>query len=208
MVHGELEDITKVGNTIEACAFSIKRDDYRRMVAMRLTTTPSSIAKNDSYLLVSEMTDKFVATATDNGKYVVTLMFAISKAFDSLKVNYIISKLALGLRRPILTWIKSYFANRAPIVNFDQILSEQNDMCLGVPQGLVLGPLVFLLFANDLPESVPNGRVTIFADDATVTVTDANLWRDSLDTLVDQAKLLGVHIDSNMSFRSCLCESE
>nr|CAH7719042.1 unnamed protein product [Callosobruchus chinensis] len=86
----------------------------------------------------------FAHNQLDNGKYVVILMFDISKAFDRLDVNYIISKLyALGIRGPILTWIKSYFANRALIVKFDQILSEQNDICLGVPQGSVLGLLFF-----------------------------------------------------------------
>ena len=111
----------------------------------------------------------------DKGKYVVTLQFDLSKAFDTLEVDYISSKLFnLGIRGNILDWIHSYLTNRQMIVRIGTHFSEEFNVSRGVPQGSVLGPLLFILYVNDLPKYIKSGTLTMFADDSTITVADSD----------------------------------
>ena len=94
---------------------------------------------------------------------------------------FLVAKLYnLGIRGTILKWIESYVTNRKMVVKYDGARSETRRMELGVPQGSVLGPLLFLLYVNDLPEYVRSGYVTMYADDTTVVVA-----ADSLDRLCE-----------------------
>ncbi|CAL4095238.1 unnamed protein product, partial [Meganyctiphanes norvegica] len=63
---------------------------------------------------------------------------------------------------------KSYLSNRKQYVHIDNCKSKTQSITCGVPQGSVLGPLLFLLFINDLPNCSPSGKFRIFADDTNV----------------------------------------
>lgn len=107
----------------------------------------------------------------DEGNLVVSLLFDLSIAFDSIDRGFLWEKLSnIGVRGHILKWLKSYLTGRKISVKHG-VQSDSREVCLGVPQGSVLGPLLFLLYINDLPEHITSGYVTIFADDTTVTVT-------------------------------------
>lgn len=117
-----------------------------------------------------------IYTNIDKGNYVVVLQFDLSKAFDTLDINYIVSKLFnLGIRGNILEWLHSYLINRKIIVKIGTHFSDEYNVSLGVPQGSVLGPLLFILYVNDLPNYIKSGIVTMFADDSTIAVTDPNV---------------------------------
>lgn len=117
----------------------------------------------------------YIYEGLDNGKLVVSLLFDLSKAFDMVCSDFLIDKLSsCGLPKNILLWIKSYMEGRNMIVDVSGSRSNMQNVKLGVPQGSVLGPLLFLIYINDLPNYITKGLVTMFADDTTVTVIADN----------------------------------
>ena len=93
-----------------------------------------------------------------------------SKAFDTVPHRHLISKLRLyGIDGRILLWIQAFLSDRRQLVPCDGVKWQFAPVTSGVPQGTVLGSLLFLLHINDLPSVVnPNTSVRLFADDALV----------------------------------------
>lgn len=91
----------------------------------------------------------------------------ISKAFDSLNHKVLLGKLeSLGLSSRSLRWFRSYLAGRRQCVLINRGLSDCCAITHGVPQGSILGPLLFNLYINSLPNAVEKARVILYADDA------------------------------------------
>ena len=70
--------------------------------------------------------------------------------------------------------IKNYLLNRKQITKFNNVKSDSKNIMFGVPQGSVLGPLIFLLYINDIVNSTFEGETVIFADDINIFVTGNN----------------------------------
>ena len=101
-----------------------------------------------------------------NSMYVIYTDF--SKAFDSVPHARLITKLeAIGIRGDLLGWIKSFLTNRKQRVIVDGEKSKWSDVKSGIPQGSVLGPLLFVIFINDMPQSL-SSVCKMFADDAKI----------------------------------------
>ena len=95
-----------------------------------------------------------------------------AKAFDSVPHERLFLKLdAIGVSGDVLKWIKSFLRGRTQCVNVDGIRSTWRDVLSGIPQGSVLGPILFVIFINDMPSHVKHNMCKLFAD-------DCKLYRD------------------------------
>jgi hypothetical protein len=111
------------------------------------------------------MHDK-ITQAFENSEYSNGIFFDLAKAFDTVNHNILLNKLAnYGIRGTQLDWFRSYFENRYQCVSCNGAMSDLRLVKYGVPQGSNLGPLMFLLFINDLPNSSSILTFILFADD-------------------------------------------
>ena len=98
---------------------------------------------------------------------VCVAFFDVRKAFDSVPHAPLLEKLAgIGLNPYIIRWIKSYLTDRKQFVVVDGSSSESLQVLSGVPQGSVLGPLLFVVYINDVVQQISNqSKINLFADD-------------------------------------------
>ena len=115
-----------------------------------------------------EIVDK-IKQAMDNNEITCGLFLDLSKAFDTVNHEILLYKLEhYGIRGPAYKLLKNYLTNRKQFVKLGKHKSELRDITCGVPQGSVLGPLLFILYVNDLSKACPTGNTRIFADDTNV----------------------------------------
>lgn len=112
----------------------------------------------------------------DLGKYVGTVFVDLKKAFDTVDHNILLQKLNhYGVQELDLQWFESYLSNRKQFTRIDGVDSSIQNINTGVPQGSCLGPLLFLVYINDLPYSVKNAKVSIYADDTSLALKSENI---------------------------------
>ena len=112
----------------------------------------------------------------DKGLLTCGVFVDLKKAFYTVDHHILIEKLKhYGVRGSPLNWFFSYFENRSQFVRVNGNSSNTNSIEFGVPQGSILGPLLFTIFINDLYRAIPNSVIHQFADDTNFLLSDLSL---------------------------------
>jgi len=104
----------------------------------------------------------------NNHDYVVGIYLDLQKAFDTVKHNILLYKLSrpnYGIRGVVHQLIKNYLSERKQFTSVAVVCSETQSINMGIPKGSVLGPLIFVLYVNDIHNGLPDAKVKLFADD-------------------------------------------
>ena len=110
-----------------------------------------------------------IYTSIDNGEAVGVLFVDLSKAFDSIDLSIVTDKLVkLGFRRGPVKWFESYLENHEQVTKVNYSISSPLKIECGVPQGSILGPLLFICYTNDLPSHLKHTNALIYADDTAI----------------------------------------
>lgn len=116
-----------------------------------------------------------ISNALENGDFVLGLFLDFSKAFDTVDHNILFDKLEfLGIRGTTLSWFQSYLNTRKQYVEYNSVKSTEMTISCGVPQGSILGPLLFLLYINDLADVSDKLFALLFADDSNMFLSGKN----------------------------------
>ena len=110
--------------------------------------------------------------AFNEGEYVMACFFDVMKCFDSINHKILLQKLEYyGFKNMSLQWVTNYLHMRKQFVSCNGKASSYQNVSTGVPQGSALGPLLFIIFINDLPQNIRSSSSNMFADDNCVYTT-------------------------------------
>lgn len=152
---------------------------------------------------------EYVNTSVDHKKQVDVVYTDLEKAFDRVNHDLLILKLnKLGVGDPLLSWIRSYLNNRKLTVVTNGFRSDEYIPKSGVPQGSHLGPVLFLLFINDINQCIRYSKFLLYADDLKIykqicSISDANEFQLDLNSIANyfQENLLSLNIEKCSAMR-------
>ena len=117
-----------------------------------------------------------INNALDSGKILIRVFLDLKKAINTVNHKILLDKLFIyGIRGNILKWFKNYLNERQQYVNVQGTESQIKCVTCGVPQGSIIGPLLFTLYMNDMNNVSKNKFSILFADDTTVLIEGNNL---------------------------------
>jgi len=121
---------------------------------------------------------RLITNVLNRNNKTASLFVDFKSAFDTVNHRLLLEKLSLyGVRGNSLKLIKSYLSNRQVYVSINSARSSKQDIALGLPQGSILGPLLFNIYINDISNLVPESNLIIYADDVVVLFNDSDINR-------------------------------
>ena len=113
----------------------------------------------------------FIRKQQDKGRYTGMVILVLQKAFDTANYKILLDKLrAMGVGQIAVQWFNSYLSGRQQLVNIADTNSDFRNVLRGVPQGSILGPLLFLVYVNDMKAAV-KCKLLLYADDSALLVS-------------------------------------
>ncbi len=141
-----------------------------------------------------------ITLSLDSREKVLGLFLDLSKAFDVVDHSILLQKIErLGIRGNALGWISSFLLGRMQTVEVSSVdscgcirrqESRESQIVSGVPQGSVLGPLLFLLFVNDIQSCIGKGNLCLFADDTSFAISNLDEKQLEVDFFIQGSSLL------------------
>ena len=120
----------------------------------------------------------------DQGLLTGAVFIDLSKAFDTVDHALLLQKLRrYGIENLELKWFEDYLTNRMQVVDYQNVMSDFQSITSDVPQGSILGPLLFILLVNDLPSTVAHCTLLMYADDTVLfySAKDVNVIEEKLN---------------------------
>jgi hypothetical protein len=146
MVHEQFMDYLESNNLINDSQFGFRQ-------------------KRSTQLAVTLFLDN-VRAKMDKGLLTGAVFIDLSKAFDTVSHSNLLNKLqGFGVQSVEMEWFTNYLFNRSQVVNYNDSLSEKFQLTSGVPQGSILGPLLFILYINDIDDRLNCANIIKYADD-------------------------------------------
>ena len=179
--HRPISLLSCIGKVFERCVF---KHLHNYLITNNLITSVQSgfTPKDSAVYQLTDIYNTFVK-AIDDGKEVRVVFCDISKAFDRVWHRGLLFKLRrMGISGSLLSWFSSYLDQRKQRVAIEGCLSDILFVKAGVPQGSILGPLLFLMYINDIVEDI-GSYIKLFADDTSLymIVEDPNSTADLMD---------------------------
>lgn len=176
------DDENDIKNYRPICLLNVFSKIIERVVADRLTTFLNSFnllttsqhgfRSNLSTETAAIELVQYISSKLDSNEFAMGVFFDLSNAFDTLDINFIEVKLEkLGIRGNVCKWLVSWLTKREYYVKMQNSLSKKYEISLGTPQGSVLGPLIFLIYVNELPNFISYGKVIMYADDTSIVIS-------------------------------------
>ena len=154
-------------------------------------------SNHSTSLALTEFVEKVTSAMDKSQSTIGVFIDQKKKAFDTVDHNILLSKLqCYGLRGLALEWIKSDLSNRRQYVCYNNINSEFKEIKCGVPQGSVLGPLLCILYINDMCNVSKLLHIILFADDAKIVYSASNI-DDITNVVNNELKQLGLWFRAN-----------
>ena len=130
--------------------------------------------KHSTSYLTSLLTAS-IATSFENKMNTLGIFLDLSKVFDTINHKILLNKLHhYGIRGTVYNWFKSYLIGRSQQVDYNSYISNIRTISSSVPQGSILGPLLFIIYVNDFPNCLKFSSNLSFADDTTVILSAKN----------------------------------
>ena len=188
-------DPTQFGNYRPIAVLSIVSKIFEKIIQIRLTdflNKQGSIFEgqygfrrgHSTHMAITDLVEK-IRKAWQKGSHCLGVFIDFRKAFDTVNHQILITKMErLGIRGTVLKLFKSYLENRKQYVAFGSAESLPQEVGIGVPQDSILGPLLFIIYVNDLPNASAFFEYILFADDTNILAS-----ADDRKQLIDQVTL-------------------
>ena len=179
-----LPAISKVSETIIALQLSSNFEKNKLLFDNKYGFRPKHCTEHAALELIDRIINKM-----DINEIPLNICLDLSKAFDTIDHTILLSKLKYyGLKGSTLNLFHSYLINRKQYTEIEDITSDILPIQIGVPQGSILGPILFIIYVNDFSQCSNKFDFIMYADDTTLSIT-VNSFSDnnfSVDTLINE----------------------